>query len=257
MRKEALVVIAITIFGMIYYYSQDNQSSFQKSKAVIENEIEATVSDKSSVNEDQEKAVVASTDGASTTEVNPPIDANNSATVEPVQKLFAQHLKAMSQCLQIKNQADQEQLEPSLDQLFQSLKPAFGDVSVLTDDWTQTDLKYSDGMTRRIRTEISYENPSNPTKYLYVYRINEQGLPELEPISEEQSQNPSDEYILSLEAGSDATLKEKGGRAYFTGGEELIIIEKNAKLDSFTLTKNNKTFSCNSMTSLESNCQCF
>lgn len=256
MRKEALVVIAITIFGMIYYYSQDNQSSFQKSKAVIENEIETTGSNQNTEPADQEKFAAQSTNTSDPNAPQPPIDPN-SPTGEPIQKLFAQHLKDMSQCLQIKNQVDRDQVEPTLDQLLESMKPAFGDVSVLTDDWTQTDLTYSDGITRRIRTEINYENPSNPTKYLYVYRMNDQGLPELEPISEEQSQNPSDDYIMSLEAGSNATLREKGGRAYFTGGEELIIIEKNSRLDSFTLTKNNKTFSCNSMTSAESNCQCF
>jgi hypothetical protein len=174
-----------------------------------------------------------------------------------IKKNFFEHLKAMSQCLQIKNQVNEEQMEPVLDHLIESLKPAFGDMAIYTDDWVQTDLKYSDGVARRIRMEVNYENQNQPAKYLYVYKIGDQGIPELENIDEQQSQNPTDDYISSLEAGANVTLKEKGGRAYFTGGEEVIVIEKNSKLESFTLTKNNKTFSCNSITSVESNCQCF
>ena len=132
-----------------------------------------------------------------------------------------------------------------------------GDVTVFTDDWAQTDLQYADGTLKRIRVEVGYDDPGNPTKYLQIYKLNEQNIPEMENLDPQQATNPSDEYVESLKTGVNILLHEKGGRAYFPAGEEMIIIERNGKLDSLTMTKNNKTISCNTMTSAASNCQCF
>ncbi len=252
MRKELLIILALVLAGMIYFYSKDNEVSFQKPNITT---VDSTDAAESTESAPQEKFVAA----------EPAVNLADQATVISeanqdqifIETAFAGHLKSMNQCLQIKNQADQEQTVPSFEQLQNSLKPAIGEMSVFTDDWQQTDLKYSDGISRRIRTEINYEDEVNPKKYLYVYKMNDQGLPELEPLDEDKTINPTDDFISSLEAGADITIKEKGGRAYFQGGEELIVIEKNNMLESFTMSKNNKTFSCSSLSNKESNCQCF
>jgi hypothetical protein len=249
MRKEFLAVIAGTIFLMALLYWNDNSKSVDKIKPVAasarsQSEFESATS--------QENFVSQST-SSDATEAAAPVQLNE---VEN-HKLFAGHLKTISQCLQIKNNVDYDQVDPTFDNLIVSLKPAMGDVTVFTDDWAQTDLQYSDGTLKRLRVEVGYDDPGNPSKYLQVYKLNEQNIPEMENLDPQQATNPTDEYVESMKTGANILLHEKGGRAYFPGGEEMIVIERNGKLESFTMTKNNKTISCNTMTSAASNCQCF
>lgn len=250
MRKEFLAVIAGTIILMAILYWNDNSSRVDKIKPIASS---AQTQPESPESVPQENFVQAATSSADTTEA---------AAIAPVSdienhKQFAAHLKTISQCLQIKNNTDYDQVDPTFDNLIVSLKPAMGDVTVFTDDWAQTDLQYADGTLKRIRVEVGYDDPGNPTKYVQVYKLNEQNIPEMENLDPQQATNPTDEYVESMKTGANTLLHEKGGRAYFPGGEEMIVIERNGKLESFTMTKNNKTISCNTMTSAASNCQCF
>lgn len=249
MRKEFLAVIAGTIFLMAILYWNDNSKSVDKIKPVAASarnqpEIDLATSQENFANQ-------TSSSDATVAEASTPV------TEVENHKQFATHLKTISQCLQIKNNVDYDQVDPTFDNLIVSLKPAMGDVTVFTDDWAQTDLQYSDGTLKRLRVEVGYDDPGNPTKYLQVYKLNEQNIPEMENLDPQQSTNPSDEYVESMKTGANILLHEKGGRAYFPAGEEMIVIERNGKLESFTMTKNNKTISCNTMTSAASNCQCF
>ncbi len=249
MRKEFLAIIAGTIFLMALLYWNDNSTRVDKIKPVV-----SSIQNHPETNLDPEKRdqLFASSPTSSdvSTAASPAADLEN-------KKIFAAHLKTISQCLQIKSNTEYDQVDPTFDNLIVSLTPALGAVTVFTDDWAQTDLKFVDGTMKRMRVEVGYDDPGNPTKYLQVYKLNEQNVPEMEDLDPQQASNPSDEYVESLKTGATVLLHEKGGRAYFPGGEEMIVIERNSKLDSFTMTKNNKTISCNSMTSAASNCQCF
>jgi len=200
----------------------------------------------------QDNFVQAQTESGDTTSAIPVV-ANSTESF----KLFAAHLKTIGTCLQIKNDSDDEQKEPTFDHLIVSLKPALGEVTVFTDDWSQTVIQFADGTLKRIRVEVGYDDPGNPSKFLQVYKINSENIPEMEELDSQHATNPTDEYIESLKTGSNVLLLEKGGRAYFPAGEEMIVIERNGQLESFTMTKNGKTISCNAMTSAASNCQCF
>ncbi len=176
---------------------------------------------------------------------------------QQVYKNFSEHLKTIGTCLEIKNSVDSDKVDPTFDNLVVSLRPALGEVVVQMDDWTQRDLRNNDGERKRLRTEINYQsNDNQPVKRLQIYKLNEQGMPELQTADPEQSVNPTDAYIDSLRTGFETSLEEKGGRAYYQEGEELVMIERNGKLESISLSKGGKTVSCSGLDSLKSNCQC-
>ncbi len=249
MNKKYLLIIAVTIFIMVIFYWQDNYFGRGNMQPSFGSYRESVAPVTESVPQDN-----------FTNEVTPSAEAvigadAEASTTENV--LFSNVLNEISQCLQVKNTTDQAAQDPTLSNLLASLQPALGEATVYTDDWAQTDVRYGDGVTKRIRTEINYDNPGNPVRYLQIYKLNEEGIPELEEMDPQYSINPTDEYIASLMVGSDVMLSEKGGRAYFQGGEEMSIIEQNGKLDSFTLTKGNKTLNCISLATGASTCQCY
>jgi hypothetical protein len=257
MRKDFIIGIAATLIAMAAFYFYD-QVSLKKN-----NKTEPT-----EVAEDLEKiqtdsAAAASSDvssGDKTVAKALDTSAGEPAKPEDVQQVyknFSEHLKTMGTCLEIKNAVDSDKVDPTYDNLVVSLRPALGEVVVQMDDWTQRDLRNAQGDRKRLRTESNYDNGAgSPTKRVQLYKINEQGMPELQAIDQEQSVNPSDAYIDSLKGDFETSLEEKGARAYYQEGEEVVMIERNGKLESVSITRNGKTASCTGLDSLKSNCQC-
>jgi len=173
-----------------------------------------------------------------------------------IDRNFAEHLKDIANCLKVGTAVDSPQIEPTYDNLLVSLRPALGDLVVQMDDWTQMDLQSSDGSKKRIRTEVNYESPNNPTKYVQLFNINDQGLPEMQSVDQEKAINPTDDYINYLKGGASIVLDERGSRAYFPDGEELVLVERAGKIESMSLTKGSKTVSCTGLDAIQSNCQC-
>lgn len=182
--------------------------------------------------------------------------ATSKDQIEEVQKNFSNQLKQLGQCLAVSTAVYQEKVDPQFDNLVVSLKPAFGDVLVKMDDWTQWDVKSADGSMKRIRTEIEYLENNIPTKRAQLYKMNEQGMPELQPLRDDLATNPTDEYLESLRGDGRTLVDEKASRAYYAEGEELVIVERNGKIQSFSMSKGDKTFSCNETDATTSNCQC-
>lgn len=182
--------------------------------------------------------------------------ANTDEQIAEIQKNFAGQLKLMGACLGVQPQVDSEKLAPSFENLSASLKPALGDLVVRMDDWTQQDLKFPDGSMKRIRNEYEYQDNGNPIRRAQLYKINDQGMPELQPLNPAQSTDPTEEFLTSLKADGQETLLEKGGRVYYQEGEELVLVERSGLVQSFSLTKGEKTFSCTETDSVTSNCQC-
>ncbi|MFN3455401.1 MAG: hypothetical protein ACK41T_10620 [Pseudobdellovibrio sp.] len=169
---------------------------------------------------------------------------------------FTEHLKMIGECLHIQNSQQEQKTQPTYDNLIISLRSALGDVVVQMDDWTQLDLQNRDGSKKRIRTEVNYDNPSAPVKYVQFYSINEQGLPELQPIDKEKAKNPTDEYINYLRADSSLIFDKRGSRAYFSSGESLAVVERSGYLESVILSKENKSIKCSDLNNANSQCVC-
>lgn len=246
--KKSLVIIFCTLALMAVFYWRDNYN-FIDSKSKI---------DQPKMNiKKSETSVLTPAPGKETKDQPEIKEELKEKTKETSPKNFSHRLKEISQCLQLNNIVDDDLNDPTFDNLMASLKPALGDMVVLTDDWTQIDVQFSDGVVKKIRTEINYDDPSDPTKYLQVYRMNAEGFPEMETIDEKQALNPTREYLASLVAGSDTIFEEKGGRAYFQNGEELAIVERNGFLDAISMNVKSKTVSCTNLMTKEASCQCY
>lgn len=259
MRKDFVIGIFATLTAMAVFYFYDlseQKKILTEEKTNNEKSLESVQAESTSV-----LAVAISADatvaaakilGTTPGEPAKPEDS------QQVYKLFSEHLKAMGTCLEIKNSIDSDAVDPTFDNLVVSLRPALGEIVVQMDDWTQRDLRNTEGDRKRIRTEVSYQDggTNSPTKRVQLYNVNDQGMPELQSIDPEQSVNPTDAFIDSLKTGFETSLEEKGGRAYYQEGEEIVMIERNGKLESVSISRNGKTASCSGLDSLKSVCQC-
>ena len=182
---------------------------------------------------------------------------NATGQLDEVNKTFANHIRQMGQCLGVAASSSSfDKIEPTFDNLVVSLQPTLGEVVVKMDDWAQLDVRSPNGDMKRIRTEVEYQDNNNPIKRAQLYKLNEQGMPELQQLNPEQSVDPTDEYLESLRGDATTVNDEKGGRAYYAEGEEMVLVERNGKIQSFSLTKGEKTFSCTETDMTSSNCQC-
>ncbi len=255
MRKDFLLGIFVTVLAMMYLYHQN------KKKYEPELSIQRSIKKKSASDSDLplNKNLLNSEKKAQPAEV---ISASKTAPAqtefekERSEINFSQHLKTLGNCLKIDNSIESERIEPTYENLIVSLKPALGDIVVQMDDWTQLDMKMSDGKTKRIRTEVNYDEPNKPTKYVQLYFMNAQGMPELQTLDKDLAKNPTDGFIESLKDGSSFLANEKGGRAYFQEGEETVIVERNNRIQSFTLSRNSQTVSCVDLDTASSTCEC-
>ena len=182
--------------------------------------------------------------------------ASTNDQIEDVQKSFSTHLRQLGQCLTVRVGVDQEKVDPHFDNLVVSLNPTFGNVLVKMDDWTQWDVQMRDGSMRRVRTETEYLENNVPTKRAQLYKLNAQGMPEMQNLPDEAATNPTDQYLESLRGDGRTTVDEKASRSYYAEGEELVVVERNGKIQSFSMSKGEKTFSCTETDSTNSSCQC-
>ena len=253
MRKDFLTAIVVTGIAMAVFYFLDHKSEFKNEDVKTVTRQQSVEKVSQLVSADIKQAQVSSTESKDQSVALAAISENS----VDVQKKFSERLKELGQCLGMKNAVDNDKIDPTYDNLIVSLRPALGEVVVQMDDWSQRDLKDSNGELKRIRIESDYQNSSvRPVKRVQLYKLNNQNFPELQSLDPEKSVNPDDSYIDSLRAGASTYLEEKGGRAYYQEGEELVMIERNGKLESLTLSKGNKTVSCTGLDSLKSSCQC-
>lgn len=255
MRKDFLLGIFVTFLTMVYFYNQ-NKNTSEPEQTTQRNLRPKAASDSDLPLNKNLLITNQQTQPAETESTTKAMPALTDLEKERSEINFSQHLKTLGNCLKIDNSIESERIEPTYENLIVSLKPALGDIVVQMDDWTQLDMKTTDGRTKRIRTEVNYDEPNRPTKYVQLYLMNDQGMPELQNLDKELSRNPTDGFIESLKEGSSFLANEKGGRAYFQEGEETVIVERNNRIQSFTLTRNNQTVSCVDLDTASSTCEC-
>lgn len=255
MRKDFLLGIFVTVLAMMYFYHQ-NEKTFEPEPLS-----KRTVKTKSVSDSDLplNKNLLKGESKMQTVDATPSNKAPAAQTdfdKERSEINFALHLKTLGNCLKIDNAIESDRIEPTYENLIVSLKPVLGDIVVQMDDWTQLDMQMPDGKTKRIRTEVNYDEPNRPTKYVQLYFINAQGMPEMQTLDKELAKNPTDGFIESLKEGSSFLTNERGSRAYFQEGEETVIVERNNRIQSFTLSRNNQTVSCVDLDTASSTCEC-
>lgn len=250
MRKDLLLGIAATLIAMaLFYYADHPTAKLNIGKNKIDSDSDYAVpATKKLLNEPAPNEAPVST--------GPSAALTAGAGRDEISKKFAGYLKDMGTCLNIKTAIDNPTIEPTYDNLLISLRPAIGELVVQMDDWTQMDLQNPDGTKKRIRTEVNYDNPNEPVKYVQLYNINDQGFPEMQTLDAEKARNPSEDYINYLRAGANLVVDERGSRVYFQEGEEMVLIERTGIIQTLSLTRSGKTFSCTGLDSASSSCQC-
>lgn len=254
MRKKYLIAILATVLLMAIFFFKD-QSESPMAQPDSSEDLGAATSVPSERPVDADKIITQQASDSKTIKDKAAQGLSENQTAE-IQRTFSIQLKQLGICLGIQPQVDSDKIAPTYENLLANLKPELGEVVVRMDDWVQQDLKYADGSMKRIRSETEYQDNGNPIKRIQLYKINAQGMPEMQPLNPDQSTDPSDEFLNSLRAEGQETLEEKGGRVYYQEGEELVLVERGGKIQSFSLTKGEKTFSCTETDSVTSNCQC-
>lgn len=252
MQKKYLLAILGTLFLMAIFFFKDHSensvSTTEFSEALGTKAASKSPLDESKIVEKQAAESKSLKDRAT--------QVVNEAQIAEIQVRFSNHLKQMGICLGIQVSGEAEKVSPTLENLTAGLRPALGEAVVTMDDWSQQDLKYADGSLKRVRTETEYPDNANPIRRVQLYKINDQGMPEMQTLNPNQANDPSDEYLLSIKGDGEEVISEKGSRSYYQEGEELVLVEKSGKVQSFSLSRGEKTFSCTEIDATTSNCQC-
>ena len=249
MRKDYLILGIVIISGVLIY-SRWTAKSAADSSAVDASQI-PTVDDRK-VHPAQKKPTATTTGtplGAieKKTEVTPVVAEN-----------FKNHLNKVLECIEPgKKSGLVAGLAPSFDNLIQVFNDNYGQYVVSLEDWTQSDVKLTDGTLRRVRVDTTYIDQVSPERHITVFGLDSQGYPQPIDLDAEKAQNPEEEYIKSFLAGSEPVLVEKSQRVYFENGEELILVEQNGRVESMSFSGNGKTATCSGLNKEDSNCQCF
>jgi hypothetical protein len=186
-----------------------------------------------------------------------PAPTKKAEAIDPtkIAEAFGAGLKQMSACLNVTADVA-DRVEPTYANLLAFLKPAFGDPIMNSEDWVVWSLR-AKGEERRIRVETDYSDSQANVKNLRYFKLDAQGTPSLIPLPTEQTRNPSEALIASLQKDGEVYQEEKGLRGYFENGQELTATERDGKIDDLEITNGPKTFHCGGILTASSNCKCF
>ncbi len=256
MNARSLIAILAVLAVMYFFFKKDRQEAMKMSDSSQEETVESKKAARTNTEKKSEEVIKNQLVDTQALKEKATAPATTPEQIEEVQKNFSNQLRQMGQCLAVQVRADQDKLDPQYDNLANTVSSGFGNMLVKMDDWTQWEGQASDGTVKRIRTEIEYLENNIPTKRLQLYKLNAQGMPEMQSLTDDQALNPPDDFVLSLRGDSRTVVEEKATRGYYAEGEELVVVERNGKVQSFSMSKGEKTFSCTETDTTASHCQC-
>ncbi len=250
MKTRYSLTILATAFVMVLLFSKDKKS---RVKEAAVQQAEVAVDSKKPILPSAVTATIVSAEQSL-----PVVEAlaEKRQINEIVQKKFSAHLKSMAKCLKLGEPSVSEKTEPTSEQLLANLRSSFGDMVVQMDDWSQTEFLDQGAVRKRVRVDYDYPEGTNPTRRLSMYQINSYGMPEIVNLTADEVNNPNEAYVASLYEGHKIVTEEKGARAYFPDGEELIFSVRNGLLQSVSLNKGDHSFNCFNMDEENSSCTC-
>ncbi|MBY0554561.1 hypothetical protein K2P97_08535 [bacterium] len=254
MNTKYLVAIGATIIIMALLFSKDKKEMLAENSEESVEENSATAGKPVLAASSDVTLSAASVD--KTPALNLPV-AEAQPVNPKVAELFAKHLQYMNNCLAIATTSPVgDKVAPTADNLFNQLRSSLGDVVVQMDDWSQTEISDQGSVRKRVRVDYDYIDGANPTRRLSMYQINSYGMPEIMSLSNEEINNPNQAYIDSLIEGNKVVNDEKGARAYFAEGEELIYTIRNGQIQSISINRADKSLNCFNLDDEKSTCTC-
>jgi hypothetical protein len=164
-------------------------------------------------------------------------------------------LNKLSECTEIKNTVPSGPVEPTLASVLESVQAELGEPVIRSEDWNTAEISMADGGKRVIKIETVYED-DDIIKRLKYYEVNNQTLVPLE-LTSEQSVNPSETFLASLEKEGDVSSRERSERVFFQNGEEVTYTERNGKLLNTEIIRAGKSLKCSDYGMPSFKCQCF
>lgn len=194
-----------------------------------------------------------------------PDDSRNSKPATPVattneeevvRAKFGQELRDLGTCLQVTNGLS-DKANPTFENLNSSLRNAFGELVTTNEDWVDTQIQTAGGELRHIHIETDYADDNEPARSLRYYRVSAEGTQTPIPLDKDQRENPSDTFIAGLEKDGQVLMREKGIRAYYPNGDEVLFIERNGTMSDLEVTGlDGKKFKCTDLNNPQSSCTC-
>ncbi|WP_413289136.1 hypothetical protein [Bdellovibrio sp. HCB337] len=241
MSKNQKLLIVLVILGAALWAALRFSSQNNENKTSAESEAPADMP-------------LPAHSGPSTLPTVPhPASASNNGAQLP---LLGPHLRKIGECLQIKNVLD-ETAPLSFDALHDSVKNELGDLVSKEFDWKNVHTTLPNGEKRRIRMEVEAKTEETSGIRIKYYGVDAEDLPVPLPLPEDQSWNPSEAFVASLEGEGQTTLREEAHRGLYTQGSELYYVERNGALSELEILHHGKSVKCQDMQSAQGHCTCF
>lgn len=250
-----VVTVAIIFFGKSLYKNGE-----QAPEATLQDPSGMDISGESA--ENVKPAIRKATPPEPVPPVDIPAKESSPQTFVPTQmedpKLFdtwSANLKDMAKCLNMDIKPLNKGSEVNFEAVNQAILPDLGEVVAQYDDWTATDIKTPSGEVRRIF--IQYNNDNEPPTKKVSYYTYKNGKQEVIPLTKDQSDNPTDTAIASLEGDGRVYGQSVSRRIGYINGDDLLLSEKNGKIFSYSLHHDGAQFSCTGVNKSETfKCNC-
>lgn len=172
-------------------------------------------------------------------------------------EFFGQSIKQMGACVGLGSaNSSGERMDPNFDSLLALVKSDLGDPILRSEDWVTWNMR-AGSEERRIRIETDYSDSDQASRHLLYFKVDKEGQPTLIPLPNEQTKDPSESFIASLQKDGEVYEEEKGERAYFENGQEMVLTERNGKIDDLEFSNGSKTFRCAGILTSAPSCKCY
>lgn len=256
LRQLAPFIIAIFVVGYWYY---DRKQTKLHNQTIEE---EADTEDAPSGNGTATRRASPSGSSASAPSANgtptetAPVQggAPVAATEEAMHERFVTSMKDMSTCLELPTSG--APAESNINSWITSMKGSLGEPVLQTEDSSAVDIQTSSGERRRIQVEMDYSGEDRIVRRVKYVKLNGDEPGEAIPLAKEQSEDPSETFLASLESDGQVTGREKNERVYFASGEEVVVTEKNGKVSNIEVNRNGRSFRCQPTDVNAPKCEC-
>lgn len=169
---------------------------------------------------------------------------------------YQQQLAALSACLNLKTIPFDSNVEIGLEALHEAVSADLGAVVSRNRDWTVTDIKTPSNEIRRIFFKNTPDLDPQVLSSVKYFSFSADGSKKELPLTKEQAENPTETLLASLEADGKVIAKSNAWRIFYQNGYDLIATEKNGRIYSFELNRDDKAFRCQENAQGVLQCRC-
>jgi hypothetical protein len=239
-RWRALAILALLVAMTLMYSWSKKEGAPQKSDV-------AEVESKAPSPTPEKKSDTVATD-------NPEADVSSQTKI--LHDNFNKALSGLQTCFKYQSSLTTPEGDPSLENWKSALRPELGEVVLEAEDWTNTQIVLPNGEKRRIRIETEISEDNLVTKKLKYATVDAEDLPVPIPLPPEQSENPTETFIASLEKEGEVSLVERADRLYYSDGSEIMSVQRSNSVSEIEVNKAGVSFHCWNLDKTNGQCEC-